>query len=38
VNDPPVRNSQEAFQMEMRAARMVCTCFLLTNCSTDLHL
>ncbi|XP_078445662.1 mediator of RNA polymerase II transcription subunit 22a-like [Wolffia australiana] len=23
VNDPPVRNSQEAFQMEMRAARMV---------------
>ncbi|AQK90169.1 Surfeit locus protein 5 [Zea mays] len=22
VNDPPVRNSQEAFQMEMRAARM----------------
>lgn len=23
VNDPPVRNSQEAFMMEMRAARMV---------------
>ncbi|XP_072984238.1 mediator of RNA polymerase II transcription subunit 22a-like [Typha latifolia] len=23
VNDPPVRNSQEAFQMEMRASRMV---------------
>ncbi|XP_010916413.1 mediator of RNA polymerase II transcription subunit 22a [Elaeis guineensis] len=23
VNDPPIRNSQEAFQMEMRAARMV---------------
>ncbi|KAJ0982540.1 hypothetical protein J5N97_010795 [Dioscorea zingiberensis] len=23
VSDPPVRNSQEAFQMEMRAARMV---------------
>ncbi|OAY68980.1 mediator of RNA polymerase II transcription subunit 22a-like isoform X1 [Ananas comosus] len=23
VNDPPFRNSQEAFQMEMRAARMV---------------
>ncbi|PKA64712.1 Mediator of RNA polymerase II transcription subunit 22a [Apostasia shenzhenica] len=23
VNDPPVRNAQEAFQMEMRAARMV---------------
>ncbi|KAF9612230.1 hypothetical protein IFM89_038652 [Coptis chinensis] len=22
VNDPPVRNSQEAFMMEMRAARM----------------
>ncbi|KAM3198021.1 hypothetical protein ACQJBY_020732 [Aegilops geniculata] len=23
VNDPPVRNSQEAFQMDMRASRMV---------------
>nr|GEZ42023.1 mediator of RNA polymerase II transcription subunit 22A-like [Tanacetum cinerariifolium] len=23
VNDPPVRNSQEAFMMEVRAARMV---------------
>lgn len=23
VNEPPVRNSQEAFMMEMRAARMV---------------
>ncbi|WVY99836.1 hypothetical protein V8G54_025906 [Vigna mungo] len=23
VNDPPVRNSQEAFMMEMRSARMV---------------
>lgn len=23
VNDPPFRNSQEAFQMEMRAARVV---------------
>ncbi|CAN6563967.1 unnamed protein product [Malus baccata var. baccata] len=23
VNDPPIRNSQEAFMMEMRAARMV---------------
>ncbi|KAJ0080349.1 hypothetical protein Patl1_24675 [Pistacia atlantica] len=23
VNDPPVRNSQEAFMMEMRASRMV---------------
>ncbi|BBH08592.1 Surfeit locus protein 5 subunit 22 of Mediator complex [Prunus dulcis] len=23
VNDPPVRNSQEAFMMEMRAARMI---------------
>ncbi|PPR86937.1 hypothetical protein GOBAR_AA33757 [Gossypium barbadense] len=23
VNDPPVRNSQESFMMEMRAARMV---------------
>lgn len=23
MNDPPVRNSQEAFMMEMRAARMV---------------
>ncbi|XP_015694781.2 mediator of RNA polymerase II transcription subunit 22a-like [Oryza brachyantha] len=23
VNDPPVRNSQEAFQMDMRGARMV---------------
>ncbi|XP_010242439.1 PREDICTED: mediator of RNA polymerase II transcription subunit 22b-like isoform X2 [Nelumbo nucifera] len=23
VNDPPVKNSQEAFMMEMRAARMV---------------
>jgi mediator of RNA polymerase II transcription subunit 22 len=32
VNDPPVRNSQEAFQMEMRAARMVWTSSLLTNC------
>ena len=25
VNDPPVRNSQEEFQMEMRASRMVTT-------------
>ncbi|KAL8133325.1 hypothetical protein AgCh_008693 [Apium graveolens] len=23
VNDPPVRNSQEAFMMEMRASRMI---------------
>ncbi|RLN29076.1 hypothetical protein C2845_PM05G02840 [Panicum miliaceum] len=30
VSDPPVRNSQEAFQMEMRAARMVRTCSLPT--------
>lgn len=25
VNDPPVRNAQEAFMMEMRASRMVCS-------------
>lgn len=28
VNDPPVRNSQEAFMMEMRSARMVRVLFL----------
>lgn len=29
VNDPPVRNSQEAFMMEMRAARMVSAVLLI---------
>ncbi|RZC80587.1 hypothetical protein C5167_043165 [Papaver somniferum] len=28
VSDPPVRNSQEAFMMEMRGARMVSRVFL----------
>ncbi|WOL03530.1 mediator of RNA polymerase II transcription subunit 22a [Canna indica] len=36
VNDPPVRNSQEAFQMEIRAARMVQAAESLRNLVSEL--
>ncbi|URE31181.1 mediator of RNA polymerase II transcription subunit [Musa troglodytarum] len=36
VNDPPVRNAQEAFQMEIRAARMVQAAESLRNLVSEL--
>lgn len=37
VNEPPVRNSQEAFMMEMRAARMVRHLFPASVCDKILN-